>query len=107
MILTDCNPARVILMGCDAKVEKVHELEMGDSLQGNIPPLGGGGGTSFRPPFDWLVEQGIRPETLVYFTDMYGDFPEDPGYPVIWCSSTADKEAPFGDTIHVEVGNGQ
>ena len=45
----------------------------------------GGGGTSFRPVFEWVEKQGLRPEALVYFTDAEGEFPERaPHYPVIW-----------------------
>jgi len=91
-ILTDCNPEYVYLIGCDARVETVHELGSGDTLQGNQPActLGGGGGTSFIPPFEYLEERGIIPDCLVYFTDMGGAFPqkEDVDYPVIWCATT-------------------
>ena len=103
-ILVDCNPEAVTLIGCDAQVNSRIELYSGDSLKDDPPPLGGGGGTSFVPPFDLLKEEGIIPACLVYFTDMMGTFPEDPGYPVIWCSTSEDKEAPFGETIYVELG---
>lgn len=103
-ILTDCNPARVTLIGCDAAVDSVFELGMGDTLAGNPPELKGGGGTSFKPPFKYLEEEGITPATLVYFTDMYGDFPQEPEYPVIWCACSGRTEAPFGEVIQVEVG---
>jgi len=44
----------------------------------------GGGGTSFIPVFDWVEQQGTQPETLIYFTDAQGAFPEaPPNYPVI------------------------
>ena len=76
-ILADCNPERVTLIGCDARVETVIELFDGDRLADNIPRIGGGGGTSFIPPFDWCVNEGVKPDTLVYFTDTGGTFPED------------------------------
>jgi predicted metal-dependent peptidase len=102
-ILQDCSPEAVSLIGCDAIVNSTLELYSGDSLADNPPKLGGGGGTSFKPPFEWVQKEFVKPACLVYFTDMYGDFPEsDPGYPVIWCSTTAEKEAPFGETIFVE-----
>src|SRR5210317_187854 len=102
-ILLDCTPQQVTLIGCDARINKVYELYAGDSLRDNIPPLGGGGGTSFVPPFVWIEEQGIRPDCVVYFTDMYGDFPDDPGYPTIWCSTSEGMESPVGETIYVEL----
>lgn len=91
-ILTDCNPEFVYLIGCDARVDTVHELGSGDTLRGQpeLCSLGGGGGTSFIPPFEWLKERNIRPDCLVYFTDMGGNFPQagDVDYPVIWCATT-------------------
>lgn len=107
-ILTDCHPERVILIGCDAQVDSVHDLGPGDSLlaQAGKLELGGGGGTSFVPPFKWLEDEGIRPDCLVYFTDMGGSFPDwDPGYPVIWCATTdypLPDDAP-GELIKVDL----
>lgn len=103
-ILVDCNPERVTLIGCDARVETVIELAQGDTLQNNIPRIGGGGGTSFIPPFEWVEEEGARPDTLVYFTDTGGVFPaQAPGYPVIWCCSQKWTEPPFGEIIHIDM----
>jgi hypothetical protein len=47
--------------------------------------LGGGGGTDFRPVFDWVARSGERPDALIYFTDAEGEFPaQPPDYPVMW-----------------------
>jgi predicted metal-dependent peptidase len=64
--------------------------------------LCGGGGTDFCPPFQYVQDQGIRPECLVYLTDLYGPFPAAPEYPTLWCSTTS-QVAPFGTTIEIEV----
>ena len=108
-ILTDCNPEYVYLIGCDARVETVHELGSGDTLAGQpeLQRLGGGGGTSFIPPFEWLEEHGLRPDCLVYFTDMGGNFPHasDVDFPVIWCATTdyrCSHEIP-GEIIPVDL----
>ena len=105
-ILSTCHPDKVILIGCDAAINTVVELAYGDSLQGNIPELGGGGGTSFVPPFVWVEENNVQPSALIYLTDMFGDFPTNaPRYPVIWCSSTPDVPAPhFGRVVHINFG---
>lgn len=106
-ILTDCNPERVILIGCDVCVETVIELHGGDTLQGSVPPIGGGGGTSFTPPFEYVADEKLKPDTLIYFTDTAGTFPsESPPYPVIWCCSEDWKKPPFGEVIPAEVFNG-
>ncbi len=103
-ILTDCNPEQVILIGCDARVETVYYLQDGDTLADNIPRIGGGGGTSFIPPFEWVEENGYKPDTLIYFTDTGGTFPSlEPPYPTIWCCSEDWITPPFGEVIPAEV----
>lgn len=67
----------------------------------------GGGGTDFRPVFDRVKEEGIRPKALFYFTDTFGEFPfpnDYPDYPVFWLvpSEVGDEEersVPFGQVI--------
>ncbi|HEY6095598.1 MAG TPA: VWA-like domain-containing protein [Gallionellaceae bacterium] len=45
----------------------------------------GGGGTDFRPVFEWAKRMGKAPDLLLYFTDAKGEFPkEQPTFPVIW-----------------------
>lgn len=104
-ILDVARPSRVWVVPCDAKVHEVTELAVEDDLLANQPPLGGGGGTAFEPVFDWVDEEGIVPSALIYLTDMYGSFPENPpAYKTIWCSTSEDMEAPFGETIHIDIG---
>ncbi len=106
-ILMNCRPTSVALIGCDAAISSVHILEAGQSLKENPPKLGGGGGTSFRPPFEHVDNEGWKPSALIYFTDMYGDFPDEaPGYPVIWCRTTEVK-APWGEEIEVKIKRGE
>ncbi len=63
--------------------------------------MGGGGGTSFRPVFQWVEQQRLRPDLLVYFTDADGAFPADqPTYPVIWLVK-GKSEVPWGQRIQL------
>lgn len=69
----------------------------------------GRGGTDFRPAFD-AAEKYLKEnpeETLdlfVYFTDMYGTFPEKrPHYDVLWCSTQGVNNAPFGEVVDVRM----
>ena len=65
--------------------------------------LRGGGGTSFRPVFDWVEEQEIEPRCLVYFTDGYADFPEQPhSYPVMWAIIDSSETPPWGEILHID-----
>lgn len=61
----------------------------------------GGGGTDFRPIFDWIKLQGISPDMLLYFTDAAGSFPKvEPHYPVIWLVK-GKTEVPWGQRIQL------
>ncbi|NCA71309.1 MAG: hypothetical protein EOM91_14650 [Sphingobacteriia bacterium] len=78
--------ARVTLLPCDAALCEgaPFRFEPWEALQWPSG-LRGGGGTSFRPVFDWVEREGIRPDLLVYFTDANGEFPAaEPTFPVIW-----------------------
>jgi predicted metal-dependent peptidase len=70
-ILETCNPERVHVVYCDAQVNSVQVFEPEDypvTLK-----LQGGGGTSFKPVFDWVDDNNIDPAVVIYITDGYGD----------------------------------
>jgi len=61
----------------------------------------GGGGTSFKPVFEWAEKRDIAPDLLVYFTDAEGAFPEhEPNFPIIWLVK-GKKKVPFGQRIQL------
>jgi len=60
-----------------------------------------GGGTDMTAAFAWCAAEGVEPDCMVFLTDMYTPFGEDPGYPVLWAATT-DIVAPFGKTIRIE-----
>jgi predicted metal-dependent peptidase len=95
-ILEGQRPQRVHVLYFDAIVQKMDTYEAGQRV--DLKPAGGGG-TEFGPCFDWLDEQGITPQTLIFLTDLYGTFPPSaPSYPVLW-ASTGSRQAPFGEVI--------
>ena len=95
-ILEDAAPEAVHVVYCDDAVAATEDFEPGDLVR--LTPHGGGG-TAFRPVFDWVAESDIRPVCAVYLTDLCGDdFGPEPDYPVRWVS-TAGTEAPFGEVI--------
>jgi len=71
-ILEGQRPARVYVLYFDAVVHKVESYEAGQRIDLN-PVVGGG--TAFELYFEWLDEHGIRPQSLVCLTDLYGSFP--------------------------------
>ncbi len=61
--------------------------------------LSGGGGTDFRPVFEWLQVNAANPDALVYFTDACGEFPDQqPAYPVLWLVK-GNAQVPWGERI--------
>lgn len=102
-IIDDVRPELIHVVWCDAKVHKVDEVE--DSADIDTLKPAGGGGTDFRPVFDWIEENGVRPDALVYLTDMLGTFPKhEPNYPVVWGDIYGRCKAPFGDVVQIPIG---
>jgi predicted metal-dependent peptidase len=98
-ILEGQRPQCVHVLYFDTEVHKVETYQAGEQV--HLNPVGGGG-TDFGPCFDWLVEHGIQPQTLVFLTDLCGTFPDtEPAYPVIW-ASTERRRAPFGSVIPMQ-----
>jgi predicted metal-dependent peptidase len=98
-ILAGQRPQLVHVIYFDAAVQNVETYQAGQPI--SLKPVGGGG-TDFRPCFDWLHDRGIIPQTLVFLTDLCGRFPsEAPSYPVIW-ASTEMRRAPFGKVVPME-----
>lgn len=99
-IIEDVRPQRVYLVWCDAKVHHVDELDSASDLHGLKPH--GGGGTAFEPVFNWINENNVRPDALVYLTDGMGSFPKHaPTYPVLWGDIMGVVKYPFGDVVNI------
>lgn len=98
-IVQTSRPSKTTVIYCDAEVKHVDEFAPTDEL---VFEMHGGGGTDFCPPFKYVAENNIAPVCFVYLTDMYGSFPDDPGYPVMWCATT-NAVGPFGETVPIEI----
>jgi predicted metal-dependent peptidase len=94
--------ARVTLLPCDEALppgahwvfEPWEEFRLPQEIQG-------GGNTDFRPVFDWVERHGLQPETLVYFTDADGRFPDrPPPYPVVWLVK-GKRTPPWGERVQL------
>ena len=94
--------ARVTLLACDYKIadNSPWEYEPWDTMA--LPQdVEGGGGTDFRPVFDWVEKENRGPNLLVYFTDAEGDFPKlAPDYPVIWLVK-GKGSVPWGERVQL------
>lgn len=97
-IAIDVEPERVHVIYCDAAVQSVEEFLQGDPI---VLHPAGGGGTDFRPAFEWVVENGIAPKCLIYLTDLCcRSYPDAVDYPVLWVTDS-HRTAPIGDTIRI------
>lgn len=87
----------VYVMSCDADV---HSGEWVGPYS-DLPMPVGGGGTDFRPVFSHLIDNRIPADIVVYLTDGYGEFGDDPGIETIWVMTTHEAP-PWGS--HVQIG---
>ena len=83
----------------DAKVQSHKIFLPGEILDYEIS---GGGGTDFRPVFEYIDSYINYPTLLLYFTDGMGTFPEqETSYDVMWVMPE-EKEVPFGEVMVLE-----
>jgi len=102
-ILEEIKPKRLVMIWCDAAVNRIDECEDISDLN-TIRRKGapGGGGTSFIPVFEAVAKEGLEPEALVYLTDGMGSFPRAaPAYPVIWGNIYKGSKYPWGDVVDI------
>lgn len=94
--------ARISLLACDAELADGSPWIFESWEEFSLPKtFTGGGGTDFRPVFDWVEKQDQAPGLLVYFSDCVGKFPDyQPNYPVIWLVKGREK-VPFGQRIQL------
>ncbi len=100
-ISTEINPERMHIVQCDLRVTSHLQFDAGDTPDPSEIAIKGRGGTSFQPVFDYIEDQGIEPDVLVYMTDTYGPAPEEPPFPVIWAVESAEQldNVPFGTSV--------
>lgn len=94
--------ARLVLHACDAALCQngpwVYEPWETFTLPEGIY---GRGGTRFTPVFEWLDQETLKPDLLVYFTDAQGEFPKtEPAYPVLWLVKGRGK-VPWGQRVQL------
>lgn len=94
------KPRAIKVVICDARVHVVHEFQRDEPIE-NVK-LVGGGGTDFCPVFDMIDASDDRPACVMYLTDGYGRFPDQPcDSPTLWVM-TSEVQAPWGETVRLE-----
>lgn len=85
----------------DAEVQFTETIDPDEPL--HLHPKGGGG-TDFRPGFQFIEQHQLNPKAVVYLTDgRCHHFPECPDYPVLWAKyGSYGFQPPFGDVIAID-----
>jgi predicted metal-dependent peptidase len=97
-IAEQTQPEAIHVVYCDAAVQATQSFVAGETIE--LEPKGGGG-TDFRPVFEWVDANEIEPKCLIYLTDLCCDaYPAVPAYPVLWVTDSK-RTARFGETIQV------
>jgi predicted metal-dependent peptidase len=99
-IFDEAQPEKIHVVYCDAVVQSAQEFGPSEPVQ--LEPKGGGG-TDFRPVFQWVEENRIDAVCLVYLTDLCCHaYPDPPDYPVLWVTDSR-RTAPFGEIVQITV----
>ena len=98
-VLHTCNPEVLHVIYCDTHVTGHDEFTVED-LPVSIKTKAGGG-TAFKPAFDYIDDQGIDPEVVVYFTDGYADSDFTTKHETVWLT-TGSTNFKFGTVIKFE-----
>ena len=93
-IMQNFPSVSIELLIADAKVHSHYSFIGGDKMEF---ALKGGGGTDYRPVFEYVDANLPMSSMLLYFTDGEGIFPRiPPAYEVIWALSQNKNKIPFG-----------
>ena len=98
-ILSTYPGTEIKVIYVDSKVANVETIDIYDfQLHAK-----GGGGTDFKPGFEYVEKEGLMLTCILYFTDGYCDsFSDSPDYPVLWIlTDKANFQPPFGEVIRM------
>lgn len=98
-ISEEAQPEAIHVVYCDTAVQSTQEFAPSEPIE--LEPKGHGG-TNFRPVFEWVERNDVRPVCLIYLTDLACDkYPAtSPDYPVLWVTDSR-RIAPFGETLKI------
>ncbi len=95
---------RIMVIYCDARIHR-ESIQIFDEDSNDIKLRpSGGGGTNYRPVFDYIENEDIEGDVrcLIYFTDgICNSYPNEPSYPVLWVG-LREFYPPFGNFVLME-----
>lgn len=96
------QPTKLWVLDIDTKIHRVKEYGPLDKL--DIQYFGRGG-TEFDPLFDWVEQNNINPDAIVYLTDGYAQWPQErTQWPTLWCITNTEMTPPWGEVLRLEPG---
>ena len=106
-VAAEIEPECIVVLQVDAVVQDEEHFAPGELPERIV--VKGRWGTDFRPGFERLAEQGVRPAVCLYFTDMDCDrYPEtEPDFSVVWVDwstgpGCTTQPPPWGE--HIRIG---
>jgi predicted metal-dependent peptidase len=98
-IMQNFPTVSIELLIADAKVHDHYSYIGNDELDFKLK---GGGGTDYRPTFEYIDANIPHSSMILYFTDGEGIFPKiPPSYEVLWALSQNRAKIPFGRSIQI------
>lgn len=94
-----------LIIDCNDKVRNTFELSHDTCLTEKLK-FSTGGGTDFTPPFQYIEDNDIELDGLIYLTDGLSscNYPT-PDYPVLWITTQAENFVDFGQIIKINQHN--
>ena len=90
------------IITADTKVHSHKTYLPGEALEYTVS---GGGGTDFRPVFEYIDQNIDYPTALLFFTDGQGIYPQNAAnYDVMWVMPEK-VEVPFGEVLLLKHNN--
>ena len=90
---------------CDTKIQQVWTVSSNEPMPDLTQHIfKGGGDNDFNPFFEYIRDQHLSPNVLIFFTDGYTICPEEePPYPVLWMLTQGGvAPVPWGQVIYYE-----
>lgn len=105
--VVDVNPKKLVVAYCDAAVQHADVFDNpGEAEVAATFERHGQGGTSMPAGLKWFKRNHPATQAVMVWTDGYTDWGNQEDYPfdVLWCISEPSITAPWGTTLHVEIG---
>lgn len=104
----DCNPSRLVVAYCDARVQHADEFdEPSEAEVADTVKVYGGGGTSMPAGLKWFARNHDDVQAVIVLTDGYTDWgdEEDYPFPVLW-AVTSERVPLWGQHVKVTLERG-